>query len=167
MTLPTIWCKKIETYVKLPHFCDKLVETELKDIFLFRSNSLKVLIFTSYGWSISENGMMSANISRDSQYFHHISLKYLRWATFVLSLKVAAFIILEKSRGAFSLTLVSFISVNLTLNVLKNHRSLTLLLQYFLANDPFTAQLPYPFSWLKRYITANGLSAIYNVTPQK
>ena len=101
MTSPTIWCKKIETYVKLPHFCDKLVETELKDIFLFRSNSLKVLIFTSYGWSISENGMMSANISRDSQYFHHISLKYLRWATFVLSLKVAAFVILEKSRGAF------------------------------------------------------------------
>ena len=93
--------KKIETYVKLPHFCDKLVETELKDIFLFRSNSLKVLIFRSYGWSISENGMMSANISRDSQYFHHIYLKYLRWATFVLSLKVAAFIILEKSRGAF------------------------------------------------------------------
>ena len=47
----------------------------------------------SNGQSISEKVMMSAKISRDPQYFHHIFLKYLRWATFVLSLKVTVFII--------------------------------------------------------------------------
>ena len=44
---------------------------------------------------------MPAKNARNPQYFHHIFKKYLRWATFVLSLKVTAFIILEKSRGAF------------------------------------------------------------------
>ena len=53
----------------------------------------------SNGWSIRERLMMSAKMSRDLQYFCHIFLKYLRWATFVLSLKVTTFIILEKSRG--------------------------------------------------------------------
>ena len=55
----------------------------------------------SNGQSIRKKVMISAKMSRDPQYFHHIFLKYLRWATFVLSLKVTAFIILEKSRGAF------------------------------------------------------------------
>ena len=51
------------------------------------------------GGSIREKLMMPAKMSRDPQYFHNIFLKYLRWATFVVSLKVTAFIILEKSRG--------------------------------------------------------------------
>ena len=42
--------------------------------------------------------MMSAKMSCDPHYLHHILLNYLRWATFELRLKVTAFIILENSK---------------------------------------------------------------------
>ena len=51
----------------------------------------------SSGWSIHEK-VMSAKMSRDHQYFHHSFLKYLRWATFVLNLRVTAFIISVPNR---------------------------------------------------------------------